>query len=421
MAGLFGTSGIRRRIAEFPPDFAFKLGVAAATVFTGKVAVGRDTRASGPIIQAELEKGLMAGGADVLSTGIAPTPTVCCGTGSAQLAAVVTASHNPPEYNGFKFFDSSGAIRPEMESQIEAAMGDGNEKHGGIEKADFSDTHIDHILSHQGEAEGVKVLLDCAGGAGSMVTPRLLEALGCVATIINDRRDGIFPHGLEPTEGNLVKTMGIVAKADVDIAFAHDGDADRTCAIAGDGSMVEWDTFLTLLAVGNKKVVTTVDASMRIEEFCEKVYRVPVGDVAVCRGIMEEDAGFGGEPSGTFIFPDIHIFPDGVATVAKAVSIFASGDFERLVKEIPTYPMQRVKVPCAGDKKEAVMEGVRQAVAKENHTSVDGVRVDRDWGWVLIRPSGTEDYMRITAEAKDPQRLDQLVALAKGWLKEAGA
>jgi len=418
MAGLFGTSGIRKRVAELPEGFSYDLGRAIACLLEGSVACGRDTRESGPALQKDFEKGLLESGRDVISMGIAPTPTVCVATEDAGIASVITASHNPPDYNGFKFFDSLGALKPQAEARVEHAFdqkarGDGQ----GIRKeADYSERHIKRIMSKVGEAEGVKVLLDCSGGAGSQVTPKLLDAMGCQATIINDGIDGVFPHGLEPTEKNLSQTMDLAKKADIDIAFAHDGDADRTSAIGADGRMIEWDTFLTVLAAGHSKVVTTVDASMRIEEFCKKVYRVPVGDVAVVDGIRKNGAGFGGEPSGTYIFPDIHIFPDGVATVAKASKLIANGAFYEIVEDVPTYPVSRLKIPCGSHEKESIMEGVKKAAAGENYTDIDGVRVERDWGWVLIRPSGTEDYMRITAEAQDEDRLAQLVKEAKAWL-----
>lgn len=390
--------------------------MAAASVYGPDIAVGRDTRASGAQIQKEFESGLVEGGANVHSLGIAPTPTVCCATEIAALAVVITASHNPPQYNGFKFFDKTGAISPEMEQKIEAAMGGPGSKEGCVKEADFKMTHMKRILDVVGRADGVSVLLDCAGGAGSVVTPKMLEMMGCKVVSINDNRDGFFPHGLEPTEKNLKDTIRAVKKSGADIGLAHDGDADRTCAISSTGSMIEWDTFLTALASQYDKVVTTVDASMRIEEFCKKVYRVAVGDVAVCQKIIGEGADFGGEPSGTFIFPDIHIFPDGVATAAKTACLVAGGDFEGLLGQIPSYPMQRIKIPCPEGKKSFVMEKVEKAVKNETCTKIDGIRVDRDWGWVLIRPSGTEEYMRITAEAKSDRRLEQIVKLAREWI-----
>jgi phosphoglucosamine mutase len=158
---------------------------------------------------------------------------------------------------------------------------------------------------------------------------------------------------------------------------------------------------------------------MRIEEHCDRVYRVPVGDVAVAEGVRKHNAGFGGEPSGTYIFPDIHIFPDGVATVGKALRLVADGVFYELVDEVPSYPMERVKIPCGHKDKERIMNSLKKNLKNLNYSDIDGIRVEEEDGWVLIRPSGTEDYMRITAEAKTQEKLDELVKRGKEWIKRA--
>jgi phosphoglucosamine mutase len=158
---------------------------------------------------------------------------------------------------------------------------------------------------------------------------------------------------------------------------------------------------------------------MRIEEYCDKVYRVAVGDVAVAEGIREHNAGFGGEPSGTYIFPDVHIFPDGVCAIAKATKMVADGTFYKLAGEIPTYPMERVKIPCGRDEKERIMGGLKKLLKGVEYSDIDGIRIAEDKGWMLIRPSGTEDFVRITAEAKDQHSLEGLVKRGKDWVKQA--
>ncbi|MFH1055332.1 MAG: phosphoglucosamine mutase [Candidatus Altiarchaeota archaeon] len=421
MSGLFGTSGIRRREGELTDGFASDLGRALGSCIKSDVAVGRDTRKSGPRLQDAFISGVLSSGRNVVRLGVVPTPTVGVATAKLGVGVVVTASHNPPEYNGFKFFNKEGAFKPGDEGKVEENFIAGKFKNGrgSVKDADYVRRHIELIRKRVKDADGVKVLLDCAGGAGSVVTPRLLDRMGCETKVVNDNCDGVFPHPLEPTAENLKDTCRIVGKNKVDIGFAHDGDADRTCAIGPDGSLIEWDTFLTALASQYDKVVTTVDASMRVEEYCRKVIRVAVGDVAVAEGIRRNKAGFGGEPSGTYIFPDIHIFPDGVATVAKAVRMVADGDFYETVTEIPSYPMERVKIPCRIDEKEKVMANLRRDLKTLDYTDVDGIRVGYDYGWVLIRPSGTEDYVRITAEAKTRKRLDELVNTGKEWIRKS--
>lgn len=421
MARFFGTSGVRRKVAELSDDFAYGLGRAVGSSVETPVAVGRDTRESGPRLEAAFIPGLTDSGRDVVRLGVVPTPTVGVACAKLGTGVVVTASHNPPDYNGFKLFSRTGAFTPSEEGRVEAAFAGGKftEGKGAVSEADYVPSHIRLIMDRVGEADGVRVLLDCAGGAGSAVTPELLSRMGCAPSVINDRRDGVFPHPLEPTAKNLEATCALVEKAGVDIGFAHDGDADRTCAIGRDGRLIEWDTFLTALASQYDRVVTTVDASMRIEEFCRKVYRVPVGDVAVSEGIRRYDAGFGGEPSGTYIFPDVHAFPDGVAAVAKAAKLVADGVFYRLVGEIPSYPMERLKIPCPEARKEKAMEGLRRMLAGRDYSDVDGIRVTVDDGWVLFRPSGTEEYLRITAEAKTRERLDAILKDGREWVRKA--
>jgi phosphoglucosamine mutase len=421
MPRLFGTSGVRKKVDELSDEFAADLGKALGSSCKTDVAIGRDTRQSGPRLEKAFIRGLVSVGCNVVRVGLVPTPTVGVATAELGNGVVVTASHNPPDYNGFKLFNKKGAFKSSEEDEVESALTSKRFKSGNgrIRDADYVGRHINLILNRVGEADGIKVFLDCAGGAGSVVTPMLLARMDCETTVINDNRDGIFPHPLEPTAKNLDGTCKLVEKSGVDIAFAHDGDADRTCAIGKGGQLIEWDTFLTALAADSDKVVTTVDASMRIEEYCKKVYRVAVGDVAVAEGIRKYGAEFGGEPSGTYIFPDVHIFPDGVATVAKATRLVADGIFYKLVDEIPTYPIERVKIPCQQHEKEKIMEGLKKTLKGTDYSEVDGIRIEYDFGWVLIRPSGTEDFVRITAEAKTQARLDELLKRGKDWIKGA--
>ncbi|HHQ45481.1 MAG TPA: phosphoglucosamine mutase [Candidatus Altiarchaeales archaeon] len=419
---MFGTSGIRRLVSELSGDFVLELGKSLGTfVDVDTIAVGLDTRASGPRMRDLIAEGITSTGKNVLDIGVCTTPTLGVATADLGFGVMVTASHNPPEYNGFKFFDRNGAFRPSQEKEIQKIFESKkflNGVDGKVSRKDYVSKHIELILENVGRAEGVKVLVDCAGGAGSTITPRLLEEMGCKVTAINTGRDGVFPHPLEPTAKNLEKTREIVREGDFDIAFAHDGDADRACAIDKYGNLVDWDNFLTLLAWGRDTVVTTVDASIRIKEFCKKVVVVPVGDVAVAEGIRENNADFGGEPSGTYIFPEIHMYPDGVATVAKSVKMVSDGLFYERLSSIPEFFTERLKIPCPDDGKNSVMEKV-EAMVDVDFIDVDGIRVEYDDGWVLVRPSGTEPYVRVTAEAKSKKRLEEIVGVGRSWVEKA--
>jgi len=422
MSRLFGTSGIRKILSEIPPEFCVNLGKALGSYTKDKVvAIGRDTRSSGPLVESSFISGVLSTGKDVVELGVVPTPTVGVATSEYGTGIMVTASHNPPEYNGFKFWGKSGALRPSEEEKVEKIFFEKNFKEGGsgsLQSKDYIEKHIDLILNTVGRADGVKVLIDCAGGAGSTITPTLLDRMGCVVTTINDNVDGVFPRDLEPTAENMIQTCEVVRKGDFDIAFAHDGDADRTCAIDGNGILVEWDSFLSVLAFDLDTVVTTVDASMRIDDVAKNVVRTRVGDVWVAEEIRKNNADFGGEPSGTFIFPDIHIYPDGIAAAAKAASLVGSGLFYQRLSEIKSYPMTRLKIPCENEKKETTLTKLKEIIDEE-YSEVDGIRISRDNSWTLLRPSGTEPYFRITAEGRTSQDLDGIIADSKKWLEAA--
>ncbi|MDD5111433.1 MAG: phosphopentomutase/phosphoglucosamine mutase [Candidatus Altiarchaeota archaeon] len=425
MTRLFGTSGIRRKAVEFTPDFTRDLGRALGTYSNDRtVAVGRDTRKTGPELERIFTAGLLETGHDVVALGIVPTPTVGVATAMYGTGVMVTASHNPPDYNGFKFFSKDGTYGPAEESMIEGIIGSKSFKAGARGRTsgeDFVGRHINLILKTVGVCDRrTRVVLDCAGGAGSAVTPRLLKEMGCDVVTLNTNQDGVFPHELEPREENLAELSLAVRKAKADIGLVHDGDADRAAAVGRDGKMIEWDSFLSVLAYGLKTVVTTVDASMRIEDVCKKVVRTPVGDVAVADAIRKHNADFGGEPSGTFIFPDVHQYPDGVACVAKAVKLVSSGEFYERLGKIKSYPMTRLKLPCENDRKDEIMEKLK-TIINEDYSDLDGIRIARQNGWILLRPSGTEPYMRITAEGRDKKELDAIVDEGRNWLAKAMA
>jgi len=423
MEKLFGTSGIRRKVSELPAGFAVDLGKTLGSLTSSKtIAVGRDTRSSGILLESAFISGLLSTGKNVVELGIVPTPTVGVATAEYGSGVMVTASHNPPEYNGFKFFSENGAYSPKEEKELECKFHSKRfktSKAGMLAKKDFVDKHVNLILKKVGVCDRkVKVVLDCAGGAGSAVTPMLLEKMGCDVTALNTNKDGRFPHELEPREENLQELCKTVRKEKADIGFAHDGDADRAAAVASDGKMVEWDSFLSVLAYGLNTVVTTVDASMRIEDVCKKVIRTPVGDVAVAEAIRKHKADFGGEPSGTFIFPDIHIFPDGVSCIAKAVKLVSEEKFYERLGKIKSYPMERLKIPCENAGKERVMRNLKKMI-DEKYSDLDGIRIAREDSWMLIRPSGTEPYMRITAEGRSRKNLDEIVKQGRRWLDAA--
>lgn len=426
---LFGTSGVRRRVCELSPDFVLRLAFSLGSYSRDrKIVVGRDTRSSSERLKDEFVSGLVSSGHDVVDLGVAPTPTVAMASAEYGTGIVVTASHNPPDWNGFKFWCNGMAYSPEQEGMVERIFysgdfgGFGGESTGLVGERDYIGEYISRILGNVGGVDKpVRVLVDCANGAGSVVTPVLLERMGCEVIAVNTEMEGIFAHGLEPTAENLRETCGLVKEYGVDVGIVHDGDADRSAAIGRDGRLIDWDSFLAVLAYGKNCVVTTVDASMRIEEVCGRVIRTPIGDVAVANAISREKADFGGEPSGSIIFPEVHLSPDGPLTAAKVVKMVSEGRFYETLGRIRTYPMAREKIFYKrGQNPAELMGGIRSGILEEfggdirEVSEIDGVRVKVEGGWFLTRASGTEPCIRITAEAQTDALLRDIVGRCSG-------
>jgi len=421
---LFGTSGIRRKVGELNEEFVRNLSLTVGTFSKDKdIAIGMDTRKSSPRLKDEFIQGLNSTGHGVVDLGIVPTPTLAIASEDYGTGVMVSASHNPPEWNGFKLCSGGMAFLPEQEREIEKLFYSKNFKTGStgsrIKEDNYIEKHIDRILKAVGVlSRRVRVLLDCANGSGSVLTPGLLEMMGCDVIAINTDLDGEFPHGLEPTAENLREVCKEVRNSGAEVGIVHDGDADRTAAISGEGDVIEWDSLLAVLAYRKNKVITTVDASMRVEDSCSEVIRTPIGDVAVANAIKKEGADFGGEPSGSFIFPEVHLFPDGPLTAAKIIKLVSERKFYEILSGIRSYPMKRLKIPCEEGSKDRIMEKLK-FIMPENFDNTDGIRVGRGNGWVLIRPSGTEPCIRITAEGRDRVALDELLGEVYGWLEEA--
>ena len=429
MPKLFGTSGIRMKFLDMSDSFLREMSLALGTFSKDKeVVIATDPRKSSPLIKDIFLDSLRKTGHEVIDLGIATTPTLAMASEEYGTGVMITASHNPPEYNGFKFWYKGMAFNEAMELEVERIYFSKkfklqNDDKTSVRKEDYTWKHIHRIINYVSEIqEKVKILLDCANGSGSVITPKLLRELGCEVKAINTSISGEFPHGLEPTEENLKDVCKLVKKSKVDIGVVHDGDADRAAIISHDGKLIDWDSLLSVLAYGKRRVITTVDASMRIEKVCKEVIRTKVGDVAVANAILLENADFGGEPSGSFIFPEVHLFPDGVLTAAIVAKLVSEGKFYERLEKIESYPTTRLKIPFSGDKS-GFVEKLKKLVANEYSSKdvelnfVDGVRLSFKDGWFLIRPSGTEPCIRITAEGKDETTLREIVSIAMNHVK----
>ncbi len=442
---LFGTNGVRGKIgADFTPPFLVKLGMAIGSYLPkkSKVAVGSDTRISGDLVKNAVISGLLSTGVDVIDISVAPTPAIQYYTKNhADFGIAITASHNPPEFNGVKCIDSDGTeLSRDKECAIESIFF--SEKFrtvpwndvGTVNYDDALEEYVNAIISKV-DANLIKskkytVALDCANGAACYTTPYLLSKLGVRVISLNCQPDGTFPgHESEPKPENLRDLMALVRDCDADLGIAHDGDADRAIFIDENGRFLYGDKTLALVAreiVKERKgiVVTPVSSSLAVEEVVKaqggKVIYTPVGAPIVARKMIEINAVFGGEENGGLIFPEHQYCRDGGMSVAKILEIMAKTGktLSELIDSLPVYYQTKISVPCDNSIKEIVLENIRRALENENISTMDGVKVmGEDW-WVLIRPSGTEPIYRIYAEAKNEDTLREKVEKYKKILEK---
>ncbi len=435
---LFGTFGVRRVAnEEITPEFASRLAASYGTLVQGTVAIGGDTRTTTPMLKHSITAGLLSSGCNVVDLGILPTPAIQYAVRNYYDGGIiVTASHNPPKYNGLKFVDADGiGVSDDMEIEIEDIFFDGEPKRASWDEIGKSYTNNNIINEYITEAiKGVdieaikdaklKVVVDTGSGAGSYTAPYLLRKLGCDVTTINCQADGHFPgRDPEPIEENLQDLISTVKELNADIGLAHDGDADRTICIDELGNFVLGDKTFTLVEKAMLKennggtIVTTVATSTAIydiaEEYNGEVIATAVGDLLVARKLKETNGLFGGEENGGLIFPDFVYGRDAAMTVCKILEIIAKEKkpLSQLVGELPVYHTVKMKTKCPDNQKENVMKKIAEEI--ENTTdykldTTDGVKILRDDGWLIIRPSGTEPIFRCFAETDEMEKSKEM-------------
>jgi phosphomannomutase/phosphoglucomutase len=430
MKRLFGTFGVRR-IAneELTPEFASKLAAAYGTIVKGKIAVGGDPRTSTEMIKHSVIAGLLSSGCEVIDLGILPTPAVQFAVRNYYDGGVmITASHNPPKYNGLKFVDEYGiGIPDDMEKKIEDIFFNENpdrvswnEIDEVFENEEIIDEYIENVIDRVDsdliKKANLKVIVDCGSGAACSTTPYLLRKLGCKVTTMNCQPDGFFPgRNPEPTVENLHELIEVVKATKADLGIAHDGDADRTICIDEKGNFVYGDkTFALvekdmLIENGGGIIVTTVATSSAIydiaEKYAGKVIATRVGDLLVARELKDQNGLFGGEENGGLIFPDFVYGRDAALSTAKIVEIIAKENksLSELIKELPKYYSSKLKVECPDNLKKDVMKKIVDSTSEYEVDTTDGVKIFRDEGWIIIRPSGTEPIFRCFSEAQNEE------------------
>ncbi len=428
---LFGTSGIRGKIgSEVTCELALNVGKSLAYYLgnEGTVVLGYDTRTTNKMLDQAICAGLLESGVDVIKIGMVPTPLV--GYAAEKLDAdagiMLTASHNPSQYNGIKLWNKNGmAYTSAQEAKIEEIYTNKDyisvtwDKVGKLNvNEEIKGQYIDDLVSMVNIRPGLKVVIDCASGAGSEISPLVFRKAGCEVTTLNSQPDGFFPgRNPEPNAENLQTLMKTVVAIGADLGIAHDGDADRMITVDEQGNISPFDSLLALISKEfDGDIVTTVDAGLCMDESVKgEVLRTPVGDVNVAEVIIEKDASFGGEPSGTWLHPDFCMCPDGILSGLRMAEIVSrDGKLSDLLAQIPQYPNIREKITCSKEAKIKVMENMEELLTNafddiREINSIDGVRLTfEDDSWVLVRPSGTEDYVRITLESRDQKRAESI-------------
>ncbi|MBI2850083.1 MAG: phosphoglucosamine mutase [Chloroflexi bacterium] len=422
---LFGTSGIRRLADSSLLELSLKTGLAVGKIYPN-VVVGCDTRTSSEAIKYAFTSGALMSGARCCDAGVIPTPTLALAAKEFQAGAMITASHNPPEYNGIKLWNADcSAFDTDQQQQIEdmilnnsLSAAKWSEIGRSCSRDDAIERHIEHIIRNVPTATKLKVALDCGCGAASVISPYLLKRMGCEVIALNCFPSGFFPHPAEPTEANLGELLQATREFSADLGIAHDGDADRMMAVDDKGRFIPGDKLLALFARQRaaREVVTTIDASMSIEEMGFKITRTPVGDTYVSDR-LKKGGDFGGEPSGAWVFPENSLCPDGIYAAARLVNIASHQKLSRLIDEIPQYPILRGSIASDGVKMTELNERLL-SLKPTSVDSIDGTRLNFKDGWLLIRASGTEPRIRVTAEARTEASVHELYDKGMKTIKE---
>ena len=441
----FGTNGVRGIVNEdLTPALALQMGKAIGKVYGGRIAIATDTRVSADMIRSAVSAGLMSVGVDVLDLGVLPTPAIQYYVKTHDDVAggvMITASHNPPAFNGIKCIANDGTEASRMEEEnIErlydtdipcvawSEVGQTKEVSGAAEayvEAVMSKVDVEAIRN-----AGLTACVDCANGVAFYTTPLLLSRLGVRAVTINGNPQGEFPgHESEPTADNLVDLMTMTKVIDADIGVAHDGDADRCVFVTSDGEYVPGDKSLALIARNilsmreGGKVYTPVATSMLVEDVVKanggQLIYTAVGSPIVARKMMDGDGVFGGEENGGLIFPEMQYCRDGAMALATMLeSIVKHGPLSRQVADLPVYCTCKEKIKCPDRFKEDLKEYFRSTASDAKVDLTDGIRLNYADGWVLLRPSGTEPIFRVYSESRNP---DVAKARAQDFVDKANA
>ena len=427
---IISVSGVRGTVGSaLEPSQLTRFATAFGTLIKGgPVVVGRDTRTSGPMVHHAVFAGLIATGCQVIDVGVCPTPTVLLMSKALNAGGslVITASHNPIDWNGIEFASESGRLLGEAERRclmevyesgdFELAAWD---KQGSVKLVDTAvEQHIagvldcDWVLRDQTQSHGLKVVIDCGNGAGSVISPCLLRALGCEVVELNCVPDGYFPRPAEPTPDALDQLCDAVKSEGADLGLAHDGDADRLVLVSEQGTPLSSEYTFALAAefLLNKRkgdIVATVSTSRMLDDVADRhgvqLHRTPVGVGYVVEKMRETAAVIGGEGTGGVIYPELQYTTDGIASIAAIIQFLAESrplTVSEVIGSIPSYAICKEKLEVPSQQvADAVLQLAIETYTDETLDLADGVKRVWEDRWVNIRKSGTEPVIRVFSEA----------------------
>ena len=442
---IISVSGLRGIIGQtLTPEVALRFACGfAADLPPGKIVVTRDGRATGPMLADAIRSGLAAVGRDVLDAGIAATPTtgVLVRTTGAAGGIQISASHNPPEYNGIKLFSRAGRVIPKADGEQTIARyragqisWQSHDQLGAVQPAGDTITEHCRLVLATVDVERIRqrrfrVLLDANHGAGSLLGRRLLDELGCQTTLLGEPPDGHFEHPPEPTAENLAGVLTSVVQAGCDIGFCQDPDADRLAIIDEHGRYLGEEYTLALCvdhvlrsrdAVRGPSgpIVTNCSTSRMSEDLALRhgvpFYRSAVGEANVVDCMLKQGALLGGEGNGGAIDPRVGLVRDSFVGMALVLDAMAARQMpiSRLAEELPRYEIVKTKITLANDQVPAALARLERHFADATIDCLDGMRFDWPGKWLLVRASNTEPIVRAIAEAGSHQEAARLCQVA---------
>jgi phosphomannomutase/phosphoglucomutase len=441
---LFGTSGIRGVVnQDLSPDFCRRVALAIGTTLppTSTVCIATDTRISRDVIKEAITAGLLSCSISVVDLGILPTPALALLTRELGFATgiMVTASHNPPEFNGIKLFtENSLGYSQAQEAEIEKVYFEQKfrlGKRGSLEQTqNMKQRYLSFIkgkLSLPRFNHQLKVVVDPGNGAASKFASDIFVQMGLDVIPVNDEPNGLFPgRSPEPKEDTLQDTVDFLRQHNADLAVCFDGDADRVvfCDKEGFLGFNEPIAFISRLAVkrtGKKKIATTVETGslldLAVKDLGVEVVRGRVGDVAVAHLVQELNAALGVEQVGVYIFPEAGYYPDSIfASLILLSQLSDASEIRQFFQGIPRLFFEKTKVFCPNELKESIMARVKEKAhifAPAEINTLDGLRLEFPDSWMLIRASGTEPVIRVISESTSQIQTDEVISKGKGLVQ----